>query len=93
MGASSDASGPLLSEQLLEGPGRAVNAHDRVRTTQSRVEGITEAVAKRRLEVTTSSSNMKVGLYGAEVNPLLRRSELETFHAEFIPDISVRAKD
>ena len=35
---------------------------------------------KRRLEATTISSNVRVGLYGAEVNTL-------------IPDISLRAKD
>ena len=48
---------------------------------------------KGLLEATTVSSNARVGPYGAEVNPLLGLTELETFHAQFIPDISVRAKD
>ena len=50
-------------------------------------------VAKRRIKALTLSSNVRVGLYGAEVNPLLRLLELETLHAQFIPDISIRAKD
>ena len=53
-----------------------------------------ETVAKRRIKALTLSSNVRVGLYGAaKVNPLLRLSELETLHARFIPDISIRAKD
>ena len=52
-----------------------------------------ETVAKRRIKALTLSSNVRVGLYGTEVNPLFILSELETLHAKFIPDISIRAKD
>ena len=68
--------------------------HAGVRTAHDCVGCMAETVAKRRIKALTLSSNVRVGLYGAaKVNPLLRLSELETLHARFIPDISIRAKD